>query len=107
VTTAQLLGQIRDQLIAEAESSLTAAERYTLIIGPGEPEHPIGGQPEITEHRPKRLTRVDGVEELLPYLDGQACLRSGSSPGSLGVAVRSPAMGAVTSGVPTCRRAVH
>jgi hypothetical protein len=47
-----------------------------LVVGPGKPKHLVRGQLEITEHRPKRLTRVDSVEELLPHLDGQACLRS-------------------------------
>jgi hypothetical protein len=42
----------------------------------------------------ERLPRMDGVEELLAHLDGQACWRSGQSPGSLGVAVRSLAVGA-------------
>jgi hypothetical protein len=40
-----------------------------LVVGPGEPKHPIRGQPENTEHRPERLTRVDSVQELLPYFD--------------------------------------
>jgi hypothetical protein len=62
-----------------------------FLVSPGEPKHPIRGQPEFTEYRAERLPRVDRVEELLPHLDGQACLRSGSSPGPLGVAVRSPA----------------
>ena len=78
-----------------------------FLVSPGEPKHPIRGQPEVTEHRPERSARVDRVQELLPYLDAQACLRSGSSPGSLDVAVRPPAEGAVTSGVPATRRAVR
>ncbi len=73
---------------------------------PGHHHFRIRGQPEFTEYRPERLPRVDRVEELLPHLDGQACLRSGSSPGSLGVAVRSPAEGAPTAAVPARRRAV-
>ena len=63
-----------------------------FLVSPGEPKHPIRGQAEVTEHRPERLARIDRVEELLPHLDGQSLLRSGSSPGSLGVALRSPAL---------------
>jgi hypothetical protein len=65
-----------------------------LVVGPGEPEHLVRGQPKITEHRTERLPRIDRINKLLPYLDGQACLGSGLSPDSLGVAVRSPAVGA-------------
>jgi hypothetical protein len=38
-----------------------------FLVSPGEPKHPIRGQPEVSEHRPERLTRVDRVQELLTY----------------------------------------
>jgi hypothetical protein len=65
-----------------------------LLVGPGERKHPIRAQLEVTEHRPERLPRVDRVQEPLPHLDRQACLRSGMSPSSLGVAMCSLAVGA-------------
>jgi hypothetical protein len=40
-----------------------------FLVSPGEPEHPIRGQPEVTEYRPERLPRVDSIQELLPYLN--------------------------------------
>jgi hypothetical protein len=51
-----------------------------FLVSPGEAKHPIRGQPEVTEYRPERLARVDGVEELLPHLDGQACFALGLVP---------------------------
>jgi hypothetical protein len=66
----------------------------------------VSAHSEVTEHRPKRLTRVDRVEELLPHLDGQACSRSGSSPGSLGVALKFAALGAATGCIPSSHGAV-
>jgi len=41
-----------------------------LLINPGEPEHPIRGQSEVSEHGPERLAFIDRVQELLPYFDG-------------------------------------
>jgi hypothetical protein len=32
-----------------------------FLVSPGEPKHPIGGQPEFMEYRPERLPSVDGV----------------------------------------------
>jgi hypothetical protein len=77
-----------------------------FLIGPGEPKHPVRGQAEVAQYRPEWLTRIDRVEEPLPHLDGEPLLRSGQSPGLLGLAVCPSAKGAVASGVPTCRRAV-
>jgi len=61
----------------------------------------------MAEYRPEGLARVDGIEELLAHLDWWPLLRSGSSPGSLGVAVRPPAEGAPTAAVPARCRAVR
>jgi hypothetical protein len=40
-----------------------------FLVSPGEPKHPIRGQPQVTEHHPERLPRVDSLQELLPHLD--------------------------------------
>jgi hypothetical protein len=40
-----------------------------LLVSPGEPEGPVRGQPQVAEHRPERLPRVDSVQELLPHLE--------------------------------------
>jgi hypothetical protein len=72
-----------------------------LLIGPGQSPHLIGGQAKVTEHPVERLAAVNGVQEPLPYLDGQACLRPGSAAGALVVSVGSTALGAVAPGMPT------
>ena len=81
-----------------------------FLIGPGEPKHPVRGQVQVAEHPPERLARIDRIQELLPYFDGQSLLRSGSSPGSLSVAVGPPAQGCSdirhASG-PACRAQTH
>jgi hypothetical protein len=40
-----------------------------FLIGLGEPPHLVRGQAEITERLAKRLTSVDRIKELPPYLD--------------------------------------
>ena len=37
-----------------------------FLVGPGESPHLIRCQLQVAEHRPERLTAVDGVQELLP-----------------------------------------
>jgi hypothetical protein len=39
-----------------------------VLVGLGEPPNLVGGQAEVTEHRPERLATIDPVEELLPQL---------------------------------------
>jgi hypothetical protein len=78
-----------------------------LLVSPGEPEDPVRGQAQVTEHRPEGTSCVDSIQEPLPHLDGQPCLRSRLSPSSLGVAVRPPAVDAPTPAVPAGRRAMH
>jgi hypothetical protein len=41
-----------------------------FLVGLGEPPNLIGGQAQVAEHRAERLTAVDRIQELLPYLDG-------------------------------------
>jgi hypothetical protein len=81
-----------------------------FLVSPGEPKHPIRGQPEVTECRPERLPCVDGVEEPLPHLDGQPLLRSGSSPGLAGCRC-APAdrvcIGTQRASGPTCYALPH
>jgi hypothetical protein len=76
------------------------------MVGLGETPDLIGRQAELAEHRTKRLARIDGVEELLPHLDGQPFLRSTSSPRSLGVPACTPAVCAPAAAVPARRGAV-
>jgi hypothetical protein len=65
------------QVVPAARRQSSIQPLPPLLVSPGEPKHPIRGQPEVTEHRPEQLARVDSLQELQPHLDGQACLRSG------------------------------
>ena len=48
-----------------------------FLVSPGEPKHLIRGQPEVTEHRPERLPRVDRVEDCCRTSTGRrACARA-------------------------------
>jgi hypothetical protein len=77
-----------------------------FLVGLGEPPHLIGSQAKVTEHRAKRLAAVDGVQELLPYLDWEPLLRSGSSASPLIVGVCPGAEGATAPRMPARVRAV-
>jgi hypothetical protein len=77
-----------------------------FLVSPGKPKHPIRGEPEVTEHRPERQPRADRIQELLPHLDRKPLLRSGTSPGSLGVAMRPRQRVHLHPAVPAGRRAM-
>jgi hypothetical protein len=75
-------------------------------VGPGEPPHLIGRQAQITEHGAERLAAADGLEKLLPHLDWEPLLRSGSTTSPLVIAVCPTTEGAAAPGIPAGVRPV-
>ena len=71
--------------------------RWTTPRRPGETEYLVRGKAKIAEHRSERPARMDGVQKLLPRIDGQTCLRSRSPARPGGVILRSPALVAVAA----------
>ena len=65
--------------------------RRPFFVGLGEAPHLVRCQAKITERLAERLADVDRVQELLPCLDGQPCLRFAPSTGSGRVVLRLPA----------------
>lgn len=90
------------RVAASAASSLVAHSSSVLAS----PQHLVRSQAKVAERRPKWLTTVDRIQELLAHLHWQPALRSGSPEFSLLVAVRLAAEGAAAAAVPARRSAV-
>jgi hypothetical protein len=77
-----------------------------FLVGLGEPPDLIGGQAQIPERRPERLTAADRIQELLAYVGRESLLRLAPEACPGGVVLRFTASFAVASFQPTGQGAV-
>jgi hypothetical protein len=75
-------------------------------VGLGEPPNLAGGQAQITERRPERLTAVDRIQELLAHSGRESLLRLAPKACPRRVVLRFPAPVAVAPFQPAGQRAV-
>ena len=67
-----------------------------FLVGLGEPPHLVGGQTEFAERCSERLAAVEGIKQPLAHLDRESLLRLAPEAYPRRVALRFPAMIAVS-----------
>jgi hypothetical protein len=80
---------------------------WPFLVGLGEPSNLVGGQAQITERRPERLTAVDRIQELLAHSGRESLLRLAPKACPRRVVLRFPAPVAVAAFQPAGQRAVR
>ena len=94
------------EVMPSGRSQCGLKRRRPLFVCLGEPPDLVRRQAKITQYLPERPAAADRVQQLLPCIDGQTCLRSRSPARPGGVILRSPALVAVAAFSPPDQCAV-